>query len=420
MCIYSLKNNQLNASDYFYSTYLKQKYNAVVFFNLVIPVIARYNKRYIDHKISIKMNNEPISTQQLKLTAEEKYREELQRLQDADTQRRPQGWQLSAYAVRDFILGNEKLNVQKKFYGDDALVDRALVTLMGNQGLMLVGEPGTAKSMLSELFSAAISGNSQLTIQGTAGTTEDHIKYSWNYALLLSEGPSDKSLIPSPLFYAMKQGQIARFEEITRCPPEIQDVLVSLMSEKQMMIPEMGQDFSLHAQQGFNLIATANLRDRGVHEMSAALKRRFNFETVKPIKNRDFEIQLVQLQLKQQIGDLYSELTVQPAVIELLVTIFNELRTGQSLQGANLKTPDAVMSTAEAVNIAHAASLQAIYLDDGVLKAQHIAQQLIGVVFKDNPEDAKRLRYYLDSVVKERARQDTDWKAFYDASRAFE
>lgn len=160
----------------------------MVFFNLVIPVIARYDKRYIDHKISIKMNNEPISTQQLKLTAEEKYREELQRLQDADTQRRPQGWQLSAYAVRDFILGNEKLNVQKKFYGDDALVDRALVTLMGNQGLMLVGEPGTAKSMLSELFSAAISGNSQLTIQGTAGTTEDHIKYSWNYALLLSKG----------------------------------------------------------------------------------------------------------------------------------------------------------------------------------------------------------------------------------------
>ena len=236
------------------------------------------------------MNNEPISTQQLKLTAEEKYREELQRLQDADTQRRPQGWQLSAYAVRDFILGNEKLNVQKKFYGDDALVDRALVTLMGNQGLMLVGEPGTAKSMLSELFSAAISGNSQLTIQGTAGTTEDHIKYSWNYALLLSEGPSDKSLIPSPLFYAMKQGQIARFEEITRCPPEIQDVLVSLMSEKQMMIPEMGQDFSLHAQQGFNLIATANLRDRGVHEMSSALKRRFNFETVRPINDRKLEV----------------------------------------------------------------------------------------------------------------------------------
>lgn len=355
----------------------------------------------------------------LKLSAEQKYHDELQCLKEHDQKRKPQGWQLSAYAVRDFILGNPQLNIQKKFYGDDALVDRALVTLMGNQGLMLVGQPGTAKSMLSELFSAAISGNSQLTVQGTAGTTEDHIKYSWNYALLLSEGPTDKSLIPSPIYFAMQQGKLARFEEITRCPPEIQDVLVSLLSEKQMMIPEMGQDFSVSAQHGFNLIATANLRDRGVHEMSAALKRRFNFETVKPIQNRDFEVELVQLQLKQQVGDLFSELTVPPQVIELLVTIFNELRTGQSLQGANLKTPDAVMSTAEAVNIAHAASLQAIYLGNGVLQAEHIAQQLIGVVFKDNPEDAKRLRYYLDSVVKERARKDKDWKAFFDASCEF-
>ena len=353
------------------------------------------------------------------LCVEQKYAEQLSRLKAQDQQRKPQGWQLSAHAVRKFILGDSALDIQKKFYGDDALVDRALVTLMGNQGLMLVGEPGTAKSMLSELFSTAISGSSQYTIQGTAGTTEDHIKYSWNYALLLAEGPSEKSMIASPLFHAMRHGQIARFEEITRCPPEIQDVLVSLLSEKQMMIPEMGQDQSLYAKHGFNIIATANLRDRGVHEMSAALKRRFNFETVKPIRDRQFEIELVNLQLKQQLGELYSEIQIQAPVIELLVTIFNELRTGQSLQGANLKTPDAVMSTAEAVNIAHAAGLQAIYLGDGILRAEHIAQQLIGVVFKDNPEDAKRLHYYIDTVVKERARKDADWKAFYAASREF-
>ncbi|MCU4537909.1 AAA family ATPase [Acinetobacter bereziniae] len=356
---------------------------------------------------------------QIKYSSEQKYQAELERLKEQDQNRKPAGWQLSAYAVRSFILGDHKLDIQKKFYGDDALVDRALVTLMGNQGLMLVGEPGTAKSMLSELFSAAISGNSHLTIQGTAGTTEDHIKYSWNYALLLSEGPTEKSLIPSPLFHAMKNGQIARFEEITRCPPEIQDVLVSLLSEKQMMIPEMGQDFNLAATQGFNIIATANLRDRGVHEMSAALKRRFNFETVKAIRDRKFEIELVGLQLKQQLAELYQEIQIRPQIIELLVTIFNELRTGQSLQGASLKTPDAVMSTAEAVNIAHAAGLQAIYLSDGILKAEHIAQQLVGVVFKDNPDDAKRLRYYLDTVVKERARKDADWKSFYEASREF-
>lgn len=355
----------------------------------------------------------------LKINAELKYAEELERLKAADQQRKPQGWQLSAHAVRKFILGDSQLNIQKKFYGDDPLVDRALVTLMGNQSLMLVGEPGTAKSMLSELLSTAIGGSSQYTVQGTAGTTEDHIKYAWNYALLLAEGPSEKSLIASPIFNAMQQGRIARFEEITRCPAEIQDVLVSLLSEKLIMIPEMGPQHCVYAKQGFNLIATANLRDRGVHEMSSALKRRFNFETVKPIQNRQFEMDLVNLQLKQQLAELYSEVKIETSVIELLVTIFNELRTGQSLSGANLKTPDAVMSTAEAVNTAHAAALHAIYLDDGQLTAQHIAQQLLGVVFKDNPEDHKRLRYYIDTVVKERARQDQDWQAFYTASREF-
>jgi MoxR-like ATPase len=181
-------------------------------------------------------------SQVVRLSPEQRYADELLRLSDADKDARPTGWKLSPRAVRRFILGDETLKVSRKFYGDDPLVDRAIVTLMGNQGLMLVGEPGTAKSLLSELFAAAISGNSGLTIQGTAGTTEDHIKYSWNYALLLAEGPSQKALVPSPLYDAMRTGRLVRFEEITRCPPEIQDVLISLLSEKQLMVPELGRD----------------------------------------------------------------------------------------------------------------------------------------------------------------------------------
>lgn len=359
----------------------------------------------------------PIDNEILRQNAENKYRAEIERLIEKDNDKKPNGWQMSAHAVRKFILGDDTLKISKKFYGDDALVDRSLVTLMGKQGLMLVGEPGTAKSMLSELFAAAISGSSQYTIQGTAGTTEDHIRYSWNYALLLAEGPTYKSLIASPLFHAMMNGKIVRFEEITRCPAEIQDVLVSVMSEKQLMIPEMGQDISIQAKSGFNIIATANLRDKGVHDMSSALKRRFNFETVKPISDKQFEIELVNYQLKNELGDLYTEVNVQQNVIELLITVFQELRKGETQGGANLKTPDAVMSTAEAVGIAHSACLQAIYLDDGILNAGHLARQLIGVVFKDNQEDAKKFKYYIDTVIKERARKDNDYKMFYEASR---
>jgi len=367
--------------------------------------------------------------QAVRLACEHRWADELARLAQADTRAKPPGWRLSPRAVRQFILGDDALKVSRKFYGDDPLVDRAIVTLMGHQGLMLVGEPGTAKSLLSELLAAAISGDSGLTVQGTAGTTEDHIKYSWNYALLLAEGPSQKALVPSPLYQAMRSGKLVRFEEITRCPPEIQDVLISLMSEKQLMVPELGQagpnadgsvtDGSrLFAQRGFNIIATANLRDRGVHEMSSALKRRFNFETVRPIRDHAFEVELVTAQLQRDLAGSAIPVTVPRDVVGLLVTTFQELRAGQTQEGTAIKGLDAVMSTAEAVNVAYAAALQAQHFNDGVLTPREIAGQLQGVVFKDSADDVKRVRHYFDTVVRERGKRDAHWKAFHDAARA--
>ncbi|KQN75680.1 AAA family ATPase [Duganella sp. Leaf61] len=356
----------------------------------------------------------------LRASAELRYREELERLRAVDSDQRPAGWRLSPRAVRRFILGDAALDVGRKFYGDDPLVDRAIVTLMGHQGLMLVGEPGTAKSLLSELLSAAISGDSALTIQGTAGTTEDHIKYSWNYALLLAEGPSLRAMVPSPLYQAMVAGRIVRFEEITRCPPEIQDVMISLMSEKQIMVPELGEQARVHAQRGFNVIATANLRDRGVHEMSSALKRRFNFETVRPIRDHDFEVELVMQQVKRDLdgAGLGAQVRVERDIVALLVTTFQELRAGQTREGTAIKTPDTVMSTAEAVNVAYAAALEATYFGNGQLTPREIANQLQGVVLKDNADDLKRVQHYFDTVARERARRDSNWKAFCDAARS--
>src|SRR5438045_4986308 len=106
---------------------------------------------------------------------------------------------MSPRAVRTFILGDKAMGIRKKFVGNPSLVDRAMVALATNRGLMLVGEPGTAKSLLSELLAAAISNCSTRTIQGSAGTTEDQIKYSWTYALLFTEGPSPHQPHPSRL-----------------------------------------------------------------------------------------------------------------------------------------------------------------------------------------------------------------------------
>ena len=346
-----------------------------------------------------------LTTKVLRPPAEVFFAEELAALAKADKEPRPPGWKLSPKAIRTFICGSKSPKIERKFYGDDILVERAIVGLAGNRGLLMVGEPGTAKSMLSELLAAAISGCSTNTIQGSSGTTEDQIKYSWNYALLLAEGPSPRALVPGPLHVGMTIGQIVRFEEVTRCPPEIQDVLIGILSEKLMMVPELeGDSRVLLGKPGFNIIATANIRDRGVHEMSSALKRRFNFETVHPIGELAQEVNLVSEQCRHLLSESSAEVKVGRDVIEVLVTAFHDLREGVTADGVQVEKPATVMSTAEAVSVALQASLDAYYYGDGTLTSEHIGRHLVGAVIKDNPDDLKKLKHYFDVVVRQRSK----------------
>jgi MoxR-like ATPase len=327
---------------------------------------------------------------------------------------RPPGWRLSPRAVLEFVLGDADKGVAPKFVGRRAFLERCIVSLATNRGLMLIGEPGTAKSYLSELLAAAISGDSTLTIQGSAGTTEDNIRYSWNYALLVSEGPTDRSLVPAPLFLGMKHGKVVRFEEITRCPLEIQDVLLSILSDRVMAVPEFEDEGRmLFARAGFNIIATANTRDRGVNEMSAALKRRFNFETVAPISEISQEMELVHRESARQLERSRVPVTLSPEITELLVTTFRELRQGKTVDGKGIEPLSAVLSTAEAVSTASAAGIHAYYYSDGVVRPQHLVQHMVGTVLKDNPDDLKKVRHYFEHVVK--GRRDGHWRDFYDA-----
>ena len=353
--------------------------------------------------------------------AEEHWAEELEFLQSWDTGTRPPGWALTPRAVVTFIMGGtdlkagrKKFTVTPKYVGDPALVERCVITLAGSRGLMLVGEPGTAKSMLSELLSAAICGTSALVVQGTAGTTEDQLRYGWNYALLLGQGPTPEALVPSPVMRAMEQGKIARIEEITRCLPEVQDSLVSLLSERRIAVPELG-DTSVAATEGFGLIGTANLRDRGVSEMSAALKRRFSFETVHPIADLDAEVALVTAQTRRALDAAQIDTPVDDVVVEVLVTAFRDMRAGLSREGWPVEKPTTVLSTAEAVSVSTSIALAAAYFPARSDGLRDLAGHLLGVVRKDDPADADRLRGYWDAVVHRRAEDgQTPWRTLWD------
>lgn len=362
----------------------------------------------------------------IKPPVEVAYGEELEALAMTDTAKKPMNWKMSPQAVKTFILGSDKpvvyngknYNIKKKYLGNDTLVERCIVTLAGNRGLMLVGEPGTAKTMLSELLSAAISGSSTNTVQGTAGTTEDMMKYSWNYALLLEKGPVMEALVPAPLYIGMRDGIITRFEEITRMPAEMQDSLISILSDKVLTVPELHDEGLVFAKQGFNVIGTANTRDKGVNEMSSALKRRFNFETVFPVREAALEKQIIINEVEKLAAENGIEMSSDEKVAELLASTYHELREGVSSMGHQIDKPGSVMSTAEAVSVYYQSMMAAYYYGDGTISMDCLVQNLVGAVVKENRDDLEKIRGYFNTVVRAKSNKEGGlWERYYEARR---
>jgi MoxR-like ATPase len=212
----------------------------------------------------------------------------------------------------------------------------------------------------------------------------------------------------------MTEGKVVRFEEITRCPVEIQDTLLSILSDRVMLVPELkNEGRTLYAAQGFNVIATANTRDRGVNEMSAALKRRFNFETVPPIEHFDDEMKLVLQESGRLLKNSGVNTMLPSDVATLLVTTFRELRAAKTTDGHALEPLTTAMSTAEAVSTAFAAGLHASYFGNNRITPEHIALHVAATALKDAPEDLKKVRHYFNHVVKDRS--GVHWQAYYEA-----
>ena len=352
----------------------------------------------------------------LRSHAEQLFAQELEELKKSESGKRPANWVLTPQSVVTYLIGGKLKNgfeITPKYIGSRRLMEIAVATLTTDRALLLYGLPGTAKSWVSEHLAAAISGDSTLIIQGTAGTSEESIRYGWNYAKLLSEGPSEAALVETPVIRGMKDGKIVRIEELTRIGADVQDTLITILSEKSLPVPELNTE--VQAIRGFNVIATANNRDKGVNELSSALKRRFNTVILPVPDSMEEEIDIVQRRVASY--EKIMELPVEkPALQEIrrIVTIFRELRNGVTMDGkTKLKVPTGTLSTAEAISVVNNGLAMAGYFGDGQLKAADLAAGILGAVIKDPVQDKIVWQEYLETVVKTR----DDWKDIYRASR---
>jgi MoxR-like ATPase len=355
-------------------------------------------------------------TQLLRAHAENQYADELRALAEHDSRARPPSWKLSPWAVAIYVLGGTLpggVTISPKYIGNRRLIEIAIATLATDRALLLIGLPGTAKSWLSEHLAAAISGDSTMLIQGTAGTAEEAIRYGWNYARLLADGPSTEALVPSPLMRSMREGKLARVEELTRIPADVQDTLITILSEKTLPIPELNGE--VQAVKGFNVIATANDRDRGVNDLSSALKRRFNTVVLPLPDNLEEEVTIVQGRVASLSRAL--ELPVEaPALEEIrrIVTVFRELRSGVTADGkTKIKSPSGTLSTAEAISVVNSGLALAAHFGDGRLRAADVAAGLVGAIVKDPVQDRVVWQEYLETVMKER----DGWRDLYRSCR---
>jgi len=357
-----------------------------------------------------------VTTAILRPHAEQSYVDELAALAGVDERGRPPSWHLSPWAVVTYLMGGTLADgtvISPKYVGSRRLMEVAVATLATDRALLLLGVPGTAKTWVSEHLAAAVSGDSTLLVQGTAGTSEESIRYGWNYARLIAEGPTEQALVASPVLRAMRDGRLARIEELTRMPADVQDALITILSEKTLPIPELATE--VQARKGFNVIATANDRDKGINELSSALRRRFNTVVLPLPDTAEQEVEIVARRVSQLGAALeLPEPDAGLAEIRRVVSVFRELRAGQTEDGRTaLKSPSGTLSTAEAISVVTGGLALAAHFGDGVLRPHDVAGGILGAVVKDPSSDRVVWTEYLETVVRER----DGWADFYRACR---
>ena len=366
--------------------------------------------------MSPKHTPDPAPESVLRPHAEHEFAHELAALAAADDRQRPPSWRLSPWAVVTYLLGGSLPDgtvISPKYVGQRRLIEIAVATLATDRALLLLGVPGTAKTWVSEHLAAAISGDSTLLVQGTAGTAEESLRYGWNYARLLAEGPSEAALVPSPVYRAMRAGSIVRVEELTRMPSDVQDALVTVLSEKTLPDARTGQrdpggtglQPHRHGQR------PRPRHQRSVGRAAPALQhRRAAAAGRSRRRGRD------RAATRRRDGVALRLPKVPAADEEIRRVVDGVPRAAQRRDRGRAGQPQGAqrsLSTAEAISVVTNGLALAAHFGDGQLNAADVAAGIVGAVVKDPVHDTVAWREYLEAVVRDRS----GWGDFYEACR---
>ena len=163
------------------------------------------------------------------------------------------------------------------YFSNEDLVDVVNAAIFLEKPLLIEGPAGTGKTFLAKAISSLF--NLELIrLQCHEGIDEDKAVYEWNYKKQLLSIQQDKNaenlfdekyLIKRPILNALTSEKDCLFliDEIDRSDEEFEALLLEILAENQVTIPELG---TINGKDNRITILTSN----GTRELSDALKRR--------------------------------------------------------------------------------------------------------------------------------------------------